>query len=76
MFSGLVVGVVVSLCLFSEDYVHRIGRTGRVGNAGRATSFFVPSEDGSLAPALCHSLGQAEQVISYRIDVIKFLIRL
>ena len=22
-----------------EEYVHRIGRTGRVGNAGKATSF-------------------------------------
>lgn len=24
-----------------EEYVHRIGRTGRVGNIGRATSFFT-----------------------------------
>ncbi len=23
-----------------DEYVHRIGRTGRVGNIGRATSFF------------------------------------
>lgn len=23
-----------------DDYVHRIGRTGRVGNVGKATSFF------------------------------------
>lgn len=23
-----------------EDYVHRIGRTGRVGNQGKATSFY------------------------------------
>lgn len=23
-----------------EEYVHRIGRTGRVGNAGKATSFY------------------------------------
>lgn len=46
-----------------EDYVHRIGRTGRVGNPGRATSLFVPNDDGGLAEALCHSLGQAEQVV-------------
>lgn len=25
-----------------EDYVHRIGRTGRVGNMGRSTTFFDP----------------------------------
>lgn len=25
-----------------DDYVHRIGRTGRVGNQGRATTFFDP----------------------------------
>lgn len=24
-----------------EDYVHRIGRTGRAGSMGRATSFYV-----------------------------------
>jgi len=28
-----------------EDYVHRIGRTGRIGNRGWATSFYVPSSD-------------------------------
>ena len=25
-----------------DEYVHRIGRTGRVGNVGKATSFFDP----------------------------------
>ena len=25
-----------------DEYVHRIGRTGRVGNTGRSTSFFDP----------------------------------
>lgn len=25
-----------------DEYVHRIGRTGRIGNQGRATSFFNP----------------------------------
>mmetsp|Transcript_77067 Transcript_77067/g.160393 ORF Transcript_77067/g.160393 Transcript_77067/m.160393 type:complete len:613 (+) Transcript_77067:193-2031(+) len=28
-----------------EDYVHRIGRTGRIGNRGWATSFFVGAAD-------------------------------
>lgn len=35
-----------------DDYVHRIGRTGRVGNVGRATSFFDDSTDGSIASDL------------------------
>jgi len=35
-----------------EDYVHRIGRTGRCGNIGRATSFFDPSSDSQLARPL------------------------
>ena len=26
-----------------DEYVHRIGRTGRLGNTGRATSFMTPS---------------------------------
>ena len=26
-----------------DEYVHRIGRTGRLGNTGKATSFFDPS---------------------------------
>lgn len=29
---------------FSEDYVHRIGRTGRAGKAGTAISFALPSD--------------------------------
>ena len=37
-----------------DDYVHRIGRTGRVGNPGRATAFYDPqgSNDESLCPSL------------------------
>lgn len=37
-----------------EEYVHRIGRTGRLGNTGRATSFYDPgrSEDQGIAAAL------------------------
>lgn len=35
-----------------EDYVHRIGRTGRCGNEGKATSFFDPNDDGDLARPL------------------------
>jgi len=35
-----------------DDYVHRIGRTGRVGNVGRATSLYEDSADGALASDL------------------------
>lgn len=31
-----------------EDYVHRIGRTGRVGDAGHAISFAMPEEKGDV----------------------------
>src|SRR3546814_14402112 len=29
----------------AEDYVHRIGRTGRAGNTGEAIAFFSPDEE-------------------------------
>lgn len=42
-----------------DDYVHRIGRTGRVGNPGRATSFYDSRIDRQLAPDLLKvTLGQ------------------
>ena len=34
-----------------EDYIHRIGRTGRAGNRGTAITFIVPEEE-SFAPEL------------------------
>lgn len=46
-----------------DEYVHRIGRTGRVGNRGRATSFFDGDQDGSLAADLIKILQQANQDI-------------
>lgn len=35
-----------------DEYVHRIGRTGRVGNLGKATSFYDSSSDRDLARSL------------------------
>ena len=32
----------------AEDYIHRIGRTGRAGKTGNATSLFAPEESGRL----------------------------
>lgn len=35
-----------------DEYVHRIGRTGRCGNTGRAISFFDTESDNHLAQPL------------------------
>lgn len=35
-----------------DEYVHRIGRTGRCGNTGRAVSFYDPETDVQLARSL------------------------
>nr|BAB13308.1 vasa-related protein CnVAS2 [Hydra vulgaris] len=45
----------------ANEYVHRIGRTGRIGNKGKATSFFDLDRDGSLARSLVKLLSDAEQ---------------
>lgn len=45
-----------------ENYVHRIGRTGRCGNTGTAISFFT-SEDGSQSSQLVKLLRENKQVI-------------
>nr|XP_032519693.1 ATP-dependent RNA helicase vasa [Danaus plexippus plexippus] len=46
-----------------DEYVHRIGRTGRVGNRGKAVSFFDSDQDISLAADLAKILRQAEQPV-------------
>lgn len=46
-----------------DDYVHRIGRTGRVGNKGRATSFYDPESDMTIASDLVKILTQAGQEV-------------
>jgi len=48
-----------------DEYVHRIGRTGRLGNTGKATSFFDPSrsEDTGIASALVGILANAQQEV-------------
>ena len=45
-----------------DDYIHRVGRTGRVGNIGRATSFYDSGKDFAIGDALRQSFidgGQA-----------------
>lgn len=46
-----------------EEYVHRIGRTGRLGNSGRAVSFYDPDNDSAMAPYLVNTLKLADQNI-------------
>lgn len=45
-----------------EEYVHRIGRTGRVGNLGLATSFFN-DKNRTMAVELCELITEAKQEI-------------
>ena len=44
-----------------SEYVHRIGRTGRIGHTGLATSFFDTSKDMAIARSLVKILSDAEQ---------------
>lgn len=46
-----------------QDYVHRIGRTGRVGNRGKSTSFYDPENDSGIAGDLARILQDAKQPI-------------
>lgn len=46
-----------------DEYVHRIGRTGRVGNSGRASSFYDSSSDASLAKDLIKILTDCKQPV-------------
>jgi len=46
-----------------DEYVHRIGRTGRVGNTGAATSFYDRGKDGGLAKPLLDILAEAQQPV-------------
>ena len=48
-----------------EDYVHRIGRTGRAGKYGTAISFFSPAEDGKLTRDLIKILEEAKQEVPH-----------
>lgn len=50
-----------------DTYIHRIGRTGRMGQPGRATSLFVPGKEvgegnGKLAPLLLNLFKETQQV--------------
>merc|ERR1719220_2016814 len=46
-----------------DEYIHRIGRTGRLGNKGRASSFFDGRDDDKLARPLVKVLTDAKQPV-------------
>lgn len=59
------VDIVINYDIPSEidSYVHRIGRTGRCGNKGKAISFYDPASDSGLARSLVETLEQAGQSV-------------
>ena len=46
-----------------EEYIHRIGRTGRAGNTGKSITFFEQENDRNLAIPLVRMLGEANQEV-------------
>jgi probable ATP-dependent RNA helicase DDX4 len=46
-----------------DEYVHRIGRTGRCGHKGKATSFFDEENDTEIKEHLIKILADSEQVM-------------
>uniref|UniRef100_A0A8C2P713 RNA helicase n=1 Tax=Capra hircus TaxID=9925 RepID=A0A8C2P713_CAPHI len=55
-----------------DEYVHRIGRTGRCGNTGRAISFFDLESDSHLAQPLVKVLSDAQQDVPAWLEEIAF----
>mmetsp|Transcript_29864 Transcript_29864/g.84173 ORF Transcript_29864/g.84173 Transcript_29864/m.84173 type:complete len:625 (+) Transcript_29864:371-2245(+) len=52
-----------------EDYIHRIGRTGRAGNTGTAWTFLGP-QDGKYAKELMRVLREAEQYVPPEVEAL------
>ncbi|CAK85837.1 unnamed protein product (macronuclear) [Paramecium tetraurelia] len=50
-----------------EDYVHRIGRTGRAGANGQSISFFASDEDARMAKDLVEILRESQNDIPYEL---------
>ena len=52
-----------------EDYVHRVGRTGRAGNKGTAYTFISPDEE-EYAPDLVKALENANQNVPIELKIL------
>ena len=48
-----------------EEFVHRIGRTGRIGHQGKATTFFQRGKDDKIARALVKILSDVSTLSSF-----------
>uniref|UniRef100_A0A8C3XTE5 RNA helicase n=1 Tax=Chelydra serpentina TaxID=8475 RepID=A0A8C3XTE5_CHESE len=55
-----------------DEYVHRIGRTGRCGNIGKAISFFDSVSDSHIAQPLVKVLSGAQQEVPSWLEEIAF----
>uniref|UniRef100_A0A3P8P1K1 RNA helicase n=1 Tax=Astatotilapia calliptera TaxID=8154 RepID=A0A3P8P1K1_ASTCA len=55
-----------------DEYVHRIGRTGRCGNTGRAVSFYDPEANSELAQSLVTILSKAQQEVPSWLEAAAF----
>lgn len=51
----------------SEDYIHRIGRTGRSNSTGTSYAFFTP-QNGRQAKDLINVLKEANQVVNPKLS--------
>lgn len=51
-----------------ENYIHRIGRTGRAGKKGTAVSFFVPDKNGRMANSLVEILNRTHQEVPVELN--------
>lgn len=58
-----------------DEYVHRIGRTGRCGNTGRAVSFFDSDVDGQMAHSLVTILSKVTVDVSVKVETIATVLR-
>jgi len=46
-----------------DEYVHRIGRSGRCGNKGKSTSFYSTKRNAQMASKIRATLENAQQII-------------
>ena len=52
-----------------DEFVHRIGRTGRIGHKGKATSFFQQGKDDKIARSLVKVLSDVSIVVSKKCEL-------
>lgn len=57
-----------------EEFVHRIGRTGRIGHEGKATTFFQKGKDDKIARALVKILSDVSTVFFFMFHDFVFVV--